>query len=54
MEAFEGHSETSSSPQEEDVSEQLYGLDMLLRVKEQIRKDREITSLDYQNHRLRT
>lgn len=38
VEACEGHSETSSSPQEEDVLEQPCGLDMLLRGKEQDQK----------------
>lgn len=53
MEACEGHSETSSSPQEEDVLEQPCGLDMLLRGKEQDQKT-QITSLGDQNHRLIT
>lgn len=38
VEACEGHSETSFSPQVEDVSEQLCGLDTLLRGKEQDQK----------------
>lgn len=54
MEACEGHSGISSGPQDEDVSEQLCGFNMLLRRKEQDRKHREITSLDDQNHGLIT
>lgn len=38
MEACEDHSETSSGPKEEDVSEQLCGIDKFLRGKEQDQK----------------